>query len=124
MAVVHDIVHQRIGRMTGVLGTIGCAITECIFVDAECLLLFQLFLLFFNQLCDKLLFVYLIVSVDRVLLALLLHDEDGLMRPILDVLVLNVLEHHVEAILHVVLSPTWHLLDDLGPLVTNAETLL
>ena len=75
VAVVHDIAHQRIRRMTGVLGTISGA-TERIIVDAERLLLFQLFLLLFNQLRDELLLVDLIISVDRVLLALLLHDED------------------------------------------------
>lgn len=46
------------------------------------------------------------------------------MCSIFDVLVLDVLEHHVEAVLHVVLRPTWHLLDNLGPFVADAETLL
>lgn len=41
-----------------------------------------------------------------------------------DEIVFDVLEHHVEAIFDVVLCSTRHLLDDLRPLITNAEPSL
>jgi hypothetical protein len=49
----------------------------------------------------------------RVLVHLLLHDEYTLMVSILDEVVLDVLIHHVETILHVVLCTPRHLLNDL-----------
>jgi hypothetical protein len=43
------------------------------------------------------------------------------MISIFDELVLNVLIHHIEPVLDVVFGPSWHLLDDFGPLVSNRE---
>lgn len=38
-----------------------------------------------------------------------------------DVIILDVFEHHVEAVLHVVLGAARHLFDDLGPTVADTE---
>ena len=121
-AFIHDVV--ELSGMAGILDySVSGTLARCLILT-EILLLLQLLLFLFDELQDKLLFIYLIVGVHRVLLALLLHDEHGLMRPILNELVLNVLEHHVETVLDVVLCAAGHLLDDLRPLVANAETLL
>lgn len=46
------------------------------------------------------------------------------MISVLDEFILDVLVHHVESIFHIILRPTWHLLDDLRPLVADGEPLL
>ena len=78
----------------------------------------------FNELADELLLIDEILDLRLVLIGLLLHDEDGLVRSILDVLVLDVFEHHIESILNIVLGSARHLLDDFGPLVANAQSFL
>lgn len=55
-----------------------------------------------------------------VLIGLFLHNEDGLVRSILDVLVLDVFEHHIKSILDIILGSARHFLNDFGPLVANA----
>lgn len=74
MAFFHKVAHERISRVTCVFGhSFSCAMR--IILNAKSLLLLKLFLLFFDKLQDQLFFINLIVGVDRVLLALLLHDE-------------------------------------------------
>ena len=101
--------------MSGTCRDSGCTL---------CLLLLLLPLLLLDQLANELFLVNLILDLRGVLPALLLHDKHGLMGPVLNELILDVLVHHVEPILNVVLSPSRHLLDDLGPLVPDVQALL
>jgi hypothetical protein len=87
------------------------------------LLSFQLLPLLFYKLPYELLFVYLVLSLCSRLDCFLLHDIDGEVVPVLDEFILDVLVHHVESILHIVLGSPRHFLDDFGPLVTNGKPL-
>jgi hypothetical protein len=78
----------------------------------------------FDELANELFLVYLILDLRGVLPALLLHDEYGLMGPVLNKLILNILVHHIEPIFNVILSPARHFFDDLGPLVADGQALL
>ena len=84
------------------------------------LFILELFLFLFNEFSDELFLVDLIFHLDIILIDLLLHDEDRLVRPILNVFILDVFKHHIESIFNIILSSTWHFFDDFRPLVANA----
>lgn len=80
--------------------------------------------LLFNKLANELFLVYLVLDLRGVLPALLLHDEHGLMGPVLNELIFDILVHHIEPIFNIILCPARHFFDDLGPLVADRQALL
>lgn len=81
-------------------------------------------LLLFDELANELFLVYLVLDLRGVLPDFLLHDEHGLMGPVLNKLIFDILVHHIEPIFNVVLCPTRHFFNDLGPLVADRQALL
>lgn len=77
------------------------------------LFLFNLSLLFLDELLDEFLLIDLVVNLILFRMRLFLHNKNGLVSPVLDEFVLDILVHHVESILDVILCSAWHFLDDL-----------
>lgn len=81
-------------------------------------------MLFLDESANELLFVDLVLRLGVILVDLFLHDENGLMRAILDELILDIFEHHVESVFDVILSSARHFFYDFGPFVADAEPFL
>jgi len=65
-----------------------------------------------------------LLLVIKIELAFLAHNKHAVVGLSPNEIVLHVLEHHVEAVLHVVFSAARHLLDNLGPFVTDGDATL